>query len=96
MNCYSNCSLGERNTFGIEAKAFRLLEYEMVEELQAFIRQRAENGDATPLLHIGGGSNLLFLGDFEGTVLHSCIRGVHVTAEEGDTVSPRISNPSRA
>ena len=90
MICIANCSLRERNTFGIEATARQLVEYETVEELQAFIRERAGTGDSSPLLHIGGGSNLLFLGDVEGTVLHSRIRHIEVTAEESDTIYVRV------
>ncbi len=36
-----------------------------------------------PLLVIGGGSNLLFTGDFDGTVLHSAIKGVEASTEGG-------------
>ena len=90
MLSIDHCSLRERNTFGIDAKAKRLVEYESVEELQAFFHERAATGDTSPLLHIGGGSNLLFLGDFEGTVLHSGIRHIEVTAEEGETVYVKV------
>ncbi len=86
-----NCSLREHNTFGINAKARRIVEYDTVDELQAFIRQRTAAGDASPLLHIGGGSNLLFLNDYEGTVLHSRMQEIFVTANEGDYVYVRVS-----
>lgn len=85
-----NCSLRERNTFGISATARQLLEYDSVAELQAFLQQRATSGDSSPLLHIGGGSNLLFLKDFDGTVLHSRIHELQVTAEEGNTIYVRV------
>ena len=102
MTIIDNCSLREHNTFGINAKAQQLVEYDTIEELQAFIRQRNSQlnlGSSTPgdlstlppLLHIGGGSNLLFLKDFEGTILHSNIRNIQVTAEEGDTIYVRVS-----
>ncbi|MBQ7988782.1 MAG: UDP-N-acetylmuramate dehydrogenase [Bacteroidaceae bacterium] len=91
MKITENCSLKEHNTFGIEAKAHKFVEYSSVEELQAFIRQRSAAGDSSPLLHIGGGSNLLFLGDYEGTILHSSMQEIYVTANEGDYVYVRVT-----
>ena len=91
MTVKDNCSLKEHNTFGIEAKVSHLLEYTSVEELQAFVRERAAAGDVSPLLHIGGGSNLLFLKDFEGTILHSRMKEIYVTANEGDFVYVRVT-----
>lgn len=90
MTIEKDCSLLGHNTFGIDAKARQLVEYHTIEELQSFVRQRAQAGDTTPLLHIGSGSNLLFLRDFDGTILHSCIRDFKVTADEGDYVYVRI------
>ena len=37
---------------------------------------------ARPVLHIGGGSNLLFTDDFKGTVLHSNINFIEILNEE--------------
>lgn len=91
MTIKDNCSLREHNTFGIDAKACQFVEYDSVEELQAFVRERTTRGDASPLLHIGGGSNLLFLSDYDGTVLHSRMKEVHVTADEGDYVYVRVT-----
>ena len=81
MKIQDNCSLLEHNTFGIAAQARHFVEYDSVEELQDFIRQRNLDGDNSPLLHIGGGSNLLFLKDFDGTVLHSRILDLHVVED---------------
>ena len=39
-----------------------------------------------PLIIIGGGSNLLFTGDFKGTIIHPDIRGIRLVKEEGDKV----------
>lgn len=41
-------------------------------------------------LHIGCGSNLLFVKDYEGMVLHSCIGGMEVTAEDDGQVHVRV------
>lgn len=90
MKITDNCSLKERNTFGIAATARHFAEYDSVDELQTLVGRRAAEDDATPLLHIGGGSNLLFLGDYAGTVLHSQIRDIVVTADEGDYVYVRV------
>ena len=91
MRLQDHCPLKKYNTFGIEATADRMMEYESVEELQAFIQQRLSEGDTTPLLHIGDGSNLLFLDDFKGTILRSGMKEVHVTADEGDYVYVRVT-----
>lgn len=90
MEIKQNISLKNRNTFGIDIYADRLVEYYSIEELQDFIRCRVADGDKSPLMHIGGGSNLLFMNDFHGTVLHSCIQGINVTANEGDNVYVRV------
>ena len=91
MNSQDNYSLLPHNTFGIDARAAHFVEYDSVEELQAFVRQRIENGDNSPLLHIGVGSNLLFLNNFEGTILHSRMKKIEVTADENDYVYVRVS-----
>jgi UDP-N-acetylmuramate dehydrogenase len=91
MRLQDHCPLKKYNTFGIEATADRMMEYESVEELQAFIQQRLSEGNTTPLLHIGDGSNLLFLHDFKGTILRSGMKEIHVTADEGDYVYVRVT-----
>jgi UDP-N-acetylmuramate dehydrogenase len=48
------------------------VEYDSVEELAAIDFDSLPK----PLKHIGGGSNLLFTGDFPGTILHSAIKYV--------------------
>ena len=85
MTLRTHYPLLRHNTFGIAATAARFVEYDSTEELQAYVRQRAAEDDTSPLLHIGGGSNLLLLGDFDGTVLHSRIRDLSAT-DAGDDV----------
>ena len=91
MRLQDHCPLKKYNTFGIDATADRMMEYESVEELQTFIQQRLSEGNTTPLLHIGDGSNLLFLHDFKGTILRSGMKEIHVTADEGDYVYVRVT-----
>lgn len=75
------------NTFGLEVKAGRWLEYASVEELKALI---AEGQISSPYLHVGSGSNLLFLGDFEGTVLHSAIKSIELVNQDAEKVWLRV------
>ena len=69
-------SLLAHNTFGIDAKCKRFLEYSSVEEAQQMVAGLTDADK--PLLILGGGSNLLLTGDYEGTVLHSAIMGIEV------------------
>ena len=72
------------NTFGLNVEAAVFLEYSSVEELEKLI---AAGRITSPYLHIGGGSNLLFTGNYEGVILHSRIGGIEVTAEDEEKVS---------
>ena len=75
------------NTFGFDVKAAVYAEYHSVEELEKWI---AEGHVTSPFLHIGCGSNLLFVKDYEGMVLHSRIGGIEVTAEDDGQVHVRV------
>lgn len=76
------------NTFGIEAVADEFLEYHSEEELLQFIKEGRLKGR---LLHIGAGSNLLFVNPiFHGTVLHSLIKGIEVICEDEDRIWVRV------
>ena len=88
MKDIRNYSLLAHNTFGIDAKCSRFLEYASVEEARQVVGLLTEADQ--PLLILGGGSNLLLTGDYAGTVLHSAIMGIEVldnktlAAAEGD------------
>lgn len=76
-------SLLPHNTFHMDVDAKRFIEYETEEDLQQLIPQL---DSSEPILHIGAGSNLLFLDNFPGTILHSAIRGIEQVGEDEDTV----------
>ena len=73
-------SLLAHNTFGIDAKCKRFLEYSSVEEAQQMVAGLTSADQ--PLLILGGGSNLFLTGDYEGTVIHSAIKGIEVLDNE--------------
>ncbi|MDO4202673.1 MAG: UDP-N-acetylmuramate dehydrogenase [Bacteroidales bacterium] len=84
MKEYKDYSLLNHNTFGMDVKAKRFVEYDNEEELKALIPTLSGE-----VLHMGGGSNLLFKGDFEGTVLHSAIKGIEVVDESAESALVR-------
>ena len=67
------------NTFGLEAKCERFLEFATVEEAQqvAEIIRKADR----PYIIIGGGSNLLLTKDYEGIVVRSDILGIQIDGD---------------
>ena len=75
------------NTFGMDVKAYLFVEYESVEELRSVLSDKKRM--AGDWLHIGGGSNLLFKGDYAGTILHSAVRGYEVVAENEREIEVR-------
>ena len=83
MKEYTDYPILKYNTFGMDVKASRFVEYSSVDELKSFLTSRDV---ALPLLHIGGGSNLLFLSDFKGTILHSAIKGFSIEDESDEWI----------
>ena len=69
--------LTKMNTFGMKVKARCFVEYDSVADLVDIEFEEL----ARPVLHIGGGSNLLFTDDFKGTVLHSKIDFIEILDE---------------
>lgn len=82
MKDFYDFNLKEHNTFGIDVKCRRFIEFESVDELLQIVNSLTDADK--PLLVLGGGSNMLFTADYEGTVLHSAIKGhVAVQTDEG-------------
>lgn len=70
----TDIDLAPLNTFGIPAKGRLYAEYKDTRELLRIYR--SDEYREHEVLHIGGGSNLLFVGDFSGLILHSGIKGM--------------------
>ena len=82
-----NCSLADRNTFGMNIKADRLIDYSSPDELKNILPDIEK-----PVLMIGGGSNLLFMSDFKGSVLHSSISSIEIIGFTNDHVHIRVGS----
>ncbi len=71
-------------TFKVPARASLYAEYENEKQLLAL--SRTPEFIDNEVLHIGAGSNLLFLDSFNGLVLHSGIKGISEYCKDDDNV----------
>lgn len=85
---HKDFSLLHYNTFGIDASAAHFVEFASVGELEEFLN----GGLDCKTLVMGGGSNLLFVNDFNGIVFHSKISGIEVVEENDDDVLIRVGS----
>jgi len=68
-------SLKEHNTFGIDAKCRRFIEFDNDDEAVVVAEILRQSG--MPYIIIGGGSNLLLTRDFDGIVVRSAVKGYY-------------------
>lgn len=84
MKIEENYSLEKHNTFHVQVAAKHFMEYDSEEELSRILRD--EYFMECEKLHIGAGSNLLFLDDYNGIILHSLIDGVELLKSDDANV----------
>jgi UDP-N-acetylmuramate dehydrogenase len=84
MTIFENISLKKYNTFGLDYFAAKMIhiktENEAVDVLKGIVKLEE------PLLIIGGGSNILFTGDFKGTIIYPGIKGIKIEEKSDDSV----------
>jgi UDP-N-acetylmuramate dehydrogenase len=84
MRIEQNYSLLKHNTFGLDVKTKYFVEYETESDLQNLLCD--EYFFSQSFWHIGEGSNLLFLNDFDGIIVHSDIHGIEKIKEDAHSV----------
>jgi UDP-N-acetylmuramate dehydrogenase len=82
MIIQENISLKDLNTFGVQARARWFADINEEGELAELFADTQLK--SLPRLVLGGGSNMLFTGDFNGLVIHMNIRGVSNIQEGND------------
>ena len=87
MTIRDNCSLAGRNTFGMDVRADRLIDWSSTDELKNVLKDIER-----PILMIGGGSNLLFMDDYRGTVLHSTVSSIDIIGCNDDHIHVRVGS----
>ena len=88
MRIEQNYLLTHHNTFQLPVKTSWFIEYENEAELSCLLQDDFFLNHRS--LSIGEGSNLLFLSDFEGVIIHSGIKEITVTDETSDSVVLRV------
>ncbi len=77
-----NFSLKDFNTFGIAATSRYFAELKTIDDITEFLQ--SEYSEINPKLVLGGGSNLLFTGNFEGIIIYPNLKGIeHMGEDEG-------------
>ncbi len=90
---YTDYSIKNHHTFGMDVKAKHFIEYDSVKELLIVLSKLYNARDEAAWLHIGSGSNLLFLTPkYEGTILHSNIKDCSIVEENESTVILRVGS----
>jgi UDP-N-acetylmuramate dehydrogenase len=89
LSVQANFSLQAHNTFGIDAHAAAYLPILSSEALCAVCEK--EQLVNLPRLVLGGGSNVLFTGDFPGLVLHMQSRGIEIVDDDRDATYVRAA-----
>lgn len=80
----NNISIKQYNTFSIKAFANEIKSFESVDELQKMLElhEQINNNFKNLILILGGGSNILFISDFDGLILKNEIKGIRVIKED--------------
>ena len=68
----------------MDVKASVFIEYNSADDLKQVLQH--EKLTEKKWLHIGGGSNLLFTGDYDGVILHSSIKGFEIVEDTDEYV----------
>lgn len=78
---FENHSLKSYNTFGVDAKAKFFFEFTDASDLSIFLNAN-ESWKEEKLIVLGQGSNILFLNDFDGLVIHPKVPGINTVNED--------------
>jgi UDP-N-acetylmuramate dehydrogenase len=82
-------SLDDLTTFGVNGKASFYLQVISVNMLLTV--KNIVTLVALPRLILGGGSNILLIGDFAGLVLHMCQKGIEIVGEDNEATYVRAA-----
>ncbi len=82
MILLDNISLKPFNTFHIDVSARYFCEFNSTEDVKQVLSEKKFTD--TPILVLGGGSNLLFTKNYDGLVLKNTLKGISLDKEDAD------------
>jgi UDP-N-acetylmuramate dehydrogenase len=88
MNIQENISLKSLNTFGFDNSARFFTAADTIESLKKALSWAKENGQN--VLILGGGSNILLTGDFNGLVIKVELKGIHPIRENEEHIWVKV------
>ena len=87
---FKNYSLKNYNSFRVNHKANFFLKIENNKSLINFLSDKKFENEKK--LIIGGGSNILFKKNYEGVILYSCIKGIHILEENDNHIKVKVGS----
>ena len=84
MKIYKDYDLKELNTFGIRAFAKFFIELELEKDLEELFNLPEFKNNKK--MFLGGGSNVLFITDFDGIIILNKLKGISITEEDSENV----------
>ena len=87
---FKNYSLKNYNSFRVNHKANFFLKIENNKSLINFLSDKKFKNEKK--LIIGGGSNILFTKNYEGVILYSCIKGIHILEENDNHIKVKVGS----
>ncbi|MCK5917966.1 MAG: UDP-N-acetylmuramate dehydrogenase [Cocleimonas sp.] len=82
MNIQKNHSLKKHNSFAIEAKSRYFCQIESEDHIDSLLEWQQHSD--LPLLLLGGGSNILFINDYQGMTALINTKGITIVGEDSD------------
>lgn len=84
LSVVENSSLKNHNTFNLDVNAKRLITISRDDDYSELINFLDESNE--PKFFLGGGSNILLLNDFPGSVVHLATKGIKIASETVDSI----------
>jgi len=85
IRSFTNYPLSKSHTFGINVLARHYFEFTETDDLKGYLETSVEWKTAKKLI-MGGGSNLLFINDFDGLILCPNIPGIKLVYEDRNNI----------
>src|SRR5690349_2674276 len=88
MTIQEQVDLYPYNTFKIHAKAKHFISIHSVTEFQELVKSPIYKQEKRLIL--GGGSNMLLTGDYQGLVIRAELKGIEIISQTEDTITVKV------